>query len=65
MVNLTLNDETQVQILEILKTTEKMISDVTSKLSSSPKKATIYGMTDLGLAINPVRMMGDFLQEHV
>ena len=44
MVNLTLNDETQMQILEFLEITEKMISDVTSKLSNSPKKATIYGI---------------------
>jgi len=60
MVNLTFNDETQKQILEFLETTEKMISDVTSQLSNSPKKATIYAMTDLGLAINAVRMMGGF-----
>lgn len=60
MVNLTFNDETQMQILKFLKTTEKMISDVTSQLSNSPKKATIYGMSDLGLAINTVRMMGGF-----
>lgn len=60
MVNLTFNDKTQKRILEFLETTEKMISDVTSKLSKSPKKAKIYAMTDLGLAINTVRMIGGF-----
>ena len=60
MVNLTFNDETQVSILPFLKTTEKMISEITSQLSNSPKEAKIYAMSDLGLSINPVRMMGGF-----
>lgn len=60
MINLTFNDETQIQILEFLGITEKMISDVTSQLSNSPKKTQIYCMTDLGLAANTVRMMGGF-----
>ena len=60
MVNLTFNDETQIQILEFLRTTEKMISDITSKLSSSPKESIIYGMSDLGLSADAVRMMGGF-----
>ncbi len=39
MVNLTFNDETQMKIVEFLQTTEKLLSDITSKLSHSPKKA--------------------------
>jgi hypothetical protein len=49
MVNLTFNDETQMKILEFLGTTEKMIADITSKLSNSKKEAKIYAMSDLGL----------------
>lgn len=60
MVNLTFNDETQMRILEFLGTTEKLISDVTSQLSHSPKRAKIYAMSDLGLSIDAVRMMGGF-----
>ena len=60
MVNLTFNDETQMKILEFLGTTEKMIADVTSKLSNSKKEAKIYAMSDLGLSIDAVRMMGGF-----
>ena len=60
MYNLTFNDETQMKILEFLGTTEKMISDVTSKLSNSKKEAHIYAMSDLGLSIDAVRMMGGF-----
>ena len=60
MVNLAFNDETQMKILEFLGTTEKMIADVTSKLSNSKKEAKIYAMSDLGLSIDAVRMMGGF-----
>lgn len=60
MVNLTFNDETQMKILEFLETTEKLISDVTSQLSNSNKKAKIYAMSDLGLSYDAVRMMGGF-----
>ena len=60
MVNLTFNDETQMKILEFLGTTEKMISDVTSQLSNCKKDAKIYAMSDLGLSIDAVRMMGGF-----
>lgn len=60
MINLTFNDETQIKILEFLGTTEKLISDVTSMLSRSNKKAEIYAMSDLGLSYDAVRMMGGF-----
>lgn len=60
MVNLTFNDETQMKILDFLETTEKMISDVTSQLSNCKKEAKIYAMSDLGLSIDAVRMMGGF-----
>ena len=60
MVNLTINDETQMKILEFLGTTEKMISDVISQLSNCKKDAKIYAMSDLGLSIDAVRMMGGF-----
>lgn len=60
MLNLTFNDETQMKIVEFLQTTEKLLSDITSKLSHSPKKAKIYAMSDLGLSYDAVRMMGGF-----
>lgn len=60
MINLTFNDETQMKILEFLGTTEKLISDITSMLSHSDKKAKIYAMSDLGLSYDAVRMMGEF-----
>lgn len=60
MVNLTFNDQTQMKILDFLETTEKMISDVTSNLSNCKKNAKIYAMSDLGLSVDVVRMMGGF-----
>lgn len=60
MINLTFNDETQIKILEFLRTTEKLISDVTTQLSGSKKTAKIYAMSDLGLSYDAVRMMGGF-----
>lgn len=58
--NLTLNDRTQKILLRELETTEKLISKVATKLSSTQKTCDIYGMTDLGIAHNVTRMRGGF-----
>lgn len=60
MVNLTLNDETQKCVLEHLVKTEKLLSQVASKLSKKTKEAKIIAMPDLGVASNGSRMMGGF-----
>lgn len=60
MIDLTLNDLTQENILEHLKKTEELLSKVASKLSNNEKKATIYAMPDLGIAQNGTRMIGGF-----
>lgn len=60
MVNLTINDLTQKEIIKHLEETEKLLSKVASKLSNKPKKANIYAMPDLGIAQNVTRMMGGF-----
>ena len=60
MVNLTVNDLTQKNILQHIEETEKLLSKVSSKLSGSEKEATIYAMPDLGIAQNGTRMMGGF-----
>ena len=60
MVNLTVNDLTQVNILEHLEVTEELLKKVASKLSKVPKSAKIYAMPDLGIAQNGTRMMGGF-----
>lgn len=58
--NLILNDRTQKILLRKLETTEKLISKVATKLSSTQKTCDIYGMTDLGIAHNVTRMRGGF-----
>ena len=60
MINLTINDLTQENILEHLNKTEKLLSKVATKLSNSEKTATIYAMPDLGIAQNGTRMIGGF-----
>ncbi len=60
MVNLTINDETQQQVLQHLVDTENLLSKIASKLSHQKKKANIYAMPDLGIAQNGTRMMGGF-----
>ena len=60
MINLTINDLTQENILELLNKTEKLLSKVATKLSNSEKTATIYAMPDLGIAQNGTRMIGGF-----
>ena len=58
--NLTLNDRTQKKVLRELETTEKLISKVATKLSSTKKTCDIYAMSDLGIAHNVTRMRGGF-----
>lgn len=58
--NLTLNDRTQRKVLRELETTEKLISKVATKLSSTQKTCDIYAMSDLGIAHNVTRMRGGF-----
>lgn len=58
--NLTLNDRTQKIVLRELETTEKLISKVATKLSSTQKTCDIYAMSDLGIAHNVTRMRGGF-----
>ena len=58
--NLTLNDRTQKKVLRELETTEKLISKVATKLSSTQKTCDVYAMSDLGIAHNVIRMRGGF-----
>lgn len=58
--NLTLNDRTQKKVLRKLEITEKLISKVATKLSSTQKTCDIYAMSDLGIAHNVTRMRGGF-----
>ena len=58
--NLTLNDRTQKKVLRELEITEKLISKVATKLSSTQKTCDIYAMSDLGMAHNVTRMRGGF-----
>ena len=58
--NLTLSDRTQKKVLRELETTEKLISKVATKLSSTKKTCDIYAMSDLGIAHNVTRMRGGF-----
>ena len=48
----TLGDRTQKILLRELQTTEKLISKVATKLSTTQKTCNIYAMTDLGIAHN-------------
>ncbi len=56
----TLGDRTQKILLRELQTTEKLISKVATKLSTTQKTCNIYAMTDLGIAHNVTRMRGGF-----
>ena len=60
MINLTINDSTQKNILQHLEVTETLLGKVASKLSNCDKRATIYSMPDLGIAQNGTRMLGGF-----
>lgn len=60
MTDLTLQDETQKEIIKHLKITENLLSTVTTRLSHQPKKAEITALPDLGISRNVTRMMGGF-----
>ena len=58
--NLTLNDRTQKKVLRELESTERLLSKVATKLSTTQKTCDIYAMSDLGIAHNVTRMRGGF-----
>ena len=58
--NLTLNDRTQKKVLRELEATERLLSKVATKLSTTQKTCDIYAMSDLGMAHNVTRMRGGF-----
>lgn len=60
MIDLTLHDETQKEILKHLEITEKLLSTATTKLSHCRKEAKIVALPDLGISRNITRMMGGF-----
>ncbi|MCI8352999.1 MAG: hypothetical protein HFJ58_05350 [Clostridia bacterium] len=60
LVNLSLNDNTQKNILKHLETTSKLLSKVGTELSGTQKESKIYAMPDLGIAQNGTRMLGGF-----
>lgn len=49
MIDYTLNDPTQQMLIPHLKTTEELLSRVTTKLSGVKKYAEITAMPDLGI----------------
>lgn len=59
-INLSLNDNTQKNILRHLDTTSKLLSKVGTELSGTQKESKIYAMPDLGIAQNGTRMLGGF-----
>lgn len=59
-INLSLNDNTQKNILRHLETTSKLLSKVGTELSGTQKESKIYAMPDLGIAQNGTRMLGGF-----
>lgn len=60
LVNLSLNDNTQKNIMGHLETTSKLLSEVGTELSGTQKESKIYAMPDLGIAQNGTRMIGGF-----
>jgi hypothetical protein len=60
VINFSLNDSTQKEILKHLEITSKLLSKVTTELSGTPKESMIYAMPDLGIAQNGTRMLGGF-----
>lgn len=60
LINLSLNDNTQKNILRHLETTSKLLSKVGTELSGTQKESKIYAMPDLGIAQNGTRMLGGF-----
>ena len=60
MLNLSLNDATQRQILPHLRITERLLARIVSRLSRKEKSAEIIAMPDLGLPLNVTRICGGF-----
>ena len=56
----TLGDRTQKIVLRELEVTERLLSKVATKLSTTQKTCDIYAMSDLGIAHNVTRMRGGF-----
>lgn len=60
LINLSLNDNTQKNILGHLEVTSKLLSKLGTQLSRTQKESKIYAMPDLGIAQNGTRMLGGF-----
>lgn len=60
LINLSLNDNTQKNIMRHLETTSKLLSKVGTELSETQKESKVYAMPDLGIAQNGTRMIGGF-----
>ncbi len=60
VVNFSLNDNTQQQIIKHLEVTAQLLEKVTTKLSNTEQQSKIYAMPDLGIAQNGTRMLGGF-----
>lgn len=60
IINFSLNDTTQKEILKHLETTSHLLGKVGTKLSGKQKESVIYAMPDLGIAQNGTRMLGGF-----
>jgi len=60
VINFSLNDNTQKEILKHLEITSKLLSKVGTQLSGTQKESRIFAMPDLGIAQNGTRMLGGF-----
>lgn len=60
VINFSLNDNTQKEILKHLEITSKLLTKVGTELSRTQKESMIYAMPDLGIAQNGTRMLGGF-----
>ena len=60
LINFSLNDDTQKEILHHLEITSKLLSKVGTELSETQQESKIYAMPDLGIAQNVTRMLGGF-----
>lgn len=60
VINFSLNDNTQKEILKHLEITSKLLSRVGTQLFGTQKESRIFAMPDLGMAQNSTRMLGGF-----
>lgn len=60
IINRTLNDITQTQLLKRLNNTSLLLSELSTQLSLTQKEATIIAMPDLGFPQNNTRTIGGF-----